>query len=107
VADQNQTESRKKRKKITFIVFAIVVVVGALAIIFYLQYKKTHISTDDAYVDGRIHTIAAKVSGTVRYLYVTDNEKVKSGEPLLELDPADYKVKADASRAALENEQAC
>ncbi len=106
MADKDADQIRKRKTRAIFIIFPVVVVLGALIIFFYLQYKKTHISTQDAYVDGRIHTVASKVSGTVQKLYVKDNQAVKTGDPLLDLDPADYQVKLEAARAELENEKA-
>jgi membrane fusion protein (multidrug efflux system) len=82
-----------------------IIVIGAAAIYFYLQYKKTHISTDDAYVDGRIHTVASKIFGTVKTLHVQDNQLVKAGDVLLEIDPKDYQVKVKEARAGLESER--
>ena len=46
------------------------------------------VSTDDAYTDGQSITIAPQVSGTVVALHVTDNQRVKAGDTLIEIDPA-------------------
>ena len=100
----NQTHRR--RKTVAFIIFPFIIVIGAVAIYFYLQYKKTHISTDDAYVDGRIHTVASKIFGTVKTLHIQDNQLVKAGDVLLEIDPKDYQVKVKEARAGLESERA-
>jgi membrane fusion protein (multidrug efflux system) len=104
--EKRTNQIRRRRKIIAFIVFSVIIVVGAVAIYFYLQYKKTHISTDDAFVDGRIHTIASKVSGTVKTLSIQDNQFVKAGDVLLEIDPQDYQVKVKEARAGLETEKA-
>jgi membrane fusion protein (multidrug efflux system) len=105
--EEERTDQSHWRKKIVvFIVFPVILVIGAAAIYFYLQYKKTHISTDDAYVDGRIHTIASKVFGTVKTLYIQDNQLVRAGNILLEIDPQDYQVKVTEARAGLETERA-
>ena len=98
--------SNRKRKKIALVVFASVAVIGAVVLFFYLEYKSTHISTDDAFVDGRIHTIAAKVPGTVKEIYVNDNQHVKKGDLLLELDPADYHVRVRDASSGLNEEKA-
>jgi membrane fusion protein (multidrug efflux system) len=104
--EKRTNQTHRRRKIVAFIVFPVVIVIGVVAIYFYLQYKKTHISTDDAYVDGRIHTIASKVSGTVKALYIQDNQFVKAGDVLLEIDPQDYQVKVKEARAGLESERA-
>jgi membrane fusion protein (multidrug efflux system) len=100
----NQTHRR--RKTVAFIIFPFIIVIGAAAIYFYFQYKKTHISTDDAYVDGRIHTVASKIFGTVKTLHIQDNQLVRAGDVLLEIDPKDYQVKVKEARAGLESERA-
>ena len=70
-----------------------IVAIGLIAGYFYSDYRKTHISTDDAFIDGNIHTIAAKINGTVKAISVNDNQAVKKGDLLLEIDPADYEVR--------------
>ena len=106
MAEKDANQNRRRKTILVFVIFPTIIVVGALAIYLYLQYKKSHISTDDAYVDGRIHTIASKFSGTVRTVYVQDNQFVKAGDLLLDIDPADYEVKLKEAQADLENEQA-
>jgi len=88
-----QNTKNKKRKKIALIILVTFIIMGAVSIFFYLRYKATHITTDDAFVEGRIHTIASKVQGTVKNISVKDNQFVKKGELLLEIDPVDYDVK--------------
>jgi membrane fusion protein (multidrug efflux system) len=76
-----------------------------VTLFFYLHYKKTHISTDDAFVDGNIHSVASKVPGTVMVIHVKDNQFVRKDEILLEIDPADYNVKLLEAQAGLEAEK--
>jgi membrane fusion protein (multidrug efflux system) len=99
---QNSGQNRKK----AFMIVAAVVAIGLTAAYFYNNYRTTHVSTDDAFVDGNIHTIAARVSGNVRTVAVVDNQRVKQGDVLVELDPADYRSKAEAARATLELQKA-
>jgi membrane fusion protein (multidrug efflux system) len=103
---QPSTNNLKGRKKRAIIVFGVIAVVGALSVFFYMRYKSTHISTDDAFVDGHIHTIAAKINGTVKRIYVDSNQYVKAGDLLLEIDPADYDVKVNEAASAVNAETA-
>jgi membrane fusion protein (multidrug efflux system) len=105
-ADEVRQNNNRKRKVMAAIVFTSVAVIGIIAIFFYLQYKNTHISTDDAFIDGHIHTIASKVSGTVKQVNVEINQYVKAGDLLVEIDPADYDVKVNEATAALNAEKA-
>ncbi|HMK48674.1 MAG TPA: HlyD family secretion protein [Thermodesulfovibrionales bacterium] len=108
--EQNKEEetkpNNKNKKKLGMIVLAALVVIGAVTVFFYLRYKAAHVSTDDAYVDGYIHTIASKISGTVKNIYIKDNQAVKKGDLLLEIDPIDYKVKVDEASSSVDTERA-
>src|SRR5260221_9304578 len=57
-------------------------------------------STNDAYVEARVVRISPKVSGQVISLRVDDNDAVKAGDLLLEIDPVDYQAKVDQATAA-------
>lgn len=95
-----------RRKKAALAVFVVFVLVGAVSIFFYLRYKSTHISTDDAFVEGRVHAIASRVPGTVKAVLVDDNLLVKKGDVLLEIDAVDYDVRVTEAGAGLSAEQA-
>ncbi len=58
-------------------------------------------STDDAQVDGHITPVASKIYGRVAKVLVTDNEAVKAGQLLAQIDPGDYQAAADQAKAAL------
>jgi membrane fusion protein (multidrug efflux system) len=59
------------------------------------------VSTDDAYVDGRVYTITPRVPGYVVEVLVEDNQRVKAGDPLVKLDPVEYEVALAEARASL------
>jgi membrane fusion protein (multidrug efflux system) len=98
--------NNQNRKKTALIVFAVLAVIGAVVVYIYLQYKSTHITTDDAFIDGHIHTIASKVQGTVKKVYVEHNQPVKQGDILVEIDPADYDVRVNEAASAVNAEKA-
>jgi membrane fusion protein (multidrug efflux system) len=64
-------------------------------------YAVTYVTTDDAYVDGAISTVAAKVAGHVGELFVDDNQAVKKGDLLLRIDARDYQARVEQARAAV------
>jgi membrane fusion protein (multidrug efflux system) len=82
--------------------FAVVVLMLA-ATATWLHYRKYE-STDDAQVDGHLHPISARVSGTVVRINpkVVDNQYVEAGTLLFELDPADYQVALEQAKANLD-----
>lgn len=58
-------------------------------------------STDNAYVRADITPVAARVEGTVARLMVSDNQRVKAGDVLMVIDPADYQAKLARAEAEL------
>lgn len=68
----------------------------------YLWFHSlSHVSTDDAYVEGAVAPMSAKVTGHVTAVLVDDNQVVKAGELLVRIDPRDYQARRDQARAAV------
>ncbi len=84
-------------------ILAAVLIAGA---ILYYLWSSQFVSTDDAFVDGYISRVSAQVSARVEKLLVQDNQEVKAGQVLLELDPRDYQARVDQARASLGQAQA-
>ena len=66
-------------------------------------YGRTHQSTEDAFVDGHLIPVLAKVSGYVQTVSVSDNDRVAADSVLVQIDPAEYTVRllqAEADLAA-------
>ncbi len=93
-------------KKNMLHVFIVSVSIFLIAAVVYFIHNLTRVSTDDAYIEGRVHSIAAKISGTVKKIYVNDNQSVKKGDILVEIDPIDYELKVDEASATLDAEKA-
>src|SRR5512136_507202 len=68
----------------------------------YTVKTLTHEITDDAMLETDIVTMAPRVAGQVKAVYVRDNQVVKRGDALVELDPRDYEVKLAQKHAAVE-----
>jgi membrane fusion protein (multidrug efflux system) len=100
VAEKAKTTSRTK------IVLPALVAVFALAGGGWYALSAGKQSTDDAQVEGHVMNVSARVSGQVAKVYVEDNQEVKEGDLLLELDHAELDAKVDAARADLTAAQA-
>jgi hypothetical protein len=74
------------KRPVFLIVAAVVLVLAAVFGLRYWAYSRTHESTDDAFVDGRVVQISPKVTGYVAKVYVADNQPVKAGDLIAELD---------------------
>jgi membrane fusion protein (multidrug efflux system) len=83
-----------------------VIFVLLLAGFFLWRYFASYESTDDAEVDGHLMPLSARISGYVQKVNVDDNQYVKAGTVLIEIDPRDYQTALDQARANLANSQA-
>jgi membrane fusion protein, multidrug efflux system len=86
------------------IVIGVAAVVGLAGLLFggwAWWQARTQVSTDDAYVEGAVAVVSAKVMGNVVELLVQDNQQVKAGDVLLRLDPRDFRAKRDQAAAAV------
>lgn len=89
-------------RRTLFVALGGVVVLAALAYGGWAWYHAVHyVATDDAYVEGTISPVSAKVAGHVAELLVRDNQPVKQGDLLLRVDPRDFQAKAAQARAAV------
>ncbi|HUM17783.1 MAG TPA: HlyD family secretion protein [Candidatus Nitrosotalea sp.] len=80
---------------------AVVVLIGVVYGGYLWWQSLKHVSTDDAYVEGSIVIISAKVAGHVAEVNMDDNRAVKAGDLLLRIDPRDYVARRDQARAAV------
>jgi len=101
IALETATETpRKTPTKLQKILLGTVLGLGLLAAVTgYLIYSSHHETTDDAYTTGHVHDIASRVAGTVTDVAVDDNDFVKKGQVLVQLDPRDFQVQVDRAQA--------
>lgn len=77
---------------------AIGLIAVAVGLFIYFHNRE---STDDAQVDGHITPVASKIYGRVSKVLVDDNQPVKAGQVIVQIDPADYQAAVDQAKAAL------
>ena len=90
-SEEGKEEPPKKhplRNAIIIVAAVIIVVAGVLWWLHARQFE----STDDAQVDAHISGVAARIAGTITGVYVEQDQFVKAGEVVVDLDPRDYKV---------------
>ncbi|HEY3937947.1 MAG TPA: HlyD family secretion protein [Bryobacteraceae bacterium] len=95
------TRGRGRAFLIFFIVLAVLGIAGTL----YWLHSRQFETTDDAEVDGHLNAISSRVDGTVTHVYVEDNQRVKAGDPLVDLDSRDFQVALDQALAQLAQSQ--
>jgi membrane fusion protein (multidrug efflux system) len=99
-ATPQKNGSNKKRH--AGMVLLILMIVGAATGINWLIKSKTHIATDNAFVESHIYSVSARVPGTVAHVLVNDNQYVKNGDLLVELDSSDYRTRVQNAAAQLD-----
>lgn len=85
--------------KVLKILILVLAVLLSGAIYYYIHMAA--VSTDDAAIEGHVVTLSPKVQGYVKAIYINDNQLVKAGDVLLEVDPTDYIIRRDRAKAAL------
>lgn len=95
----------KRYRKMLFVAMLIVLVVAGTTGWMYLS---SYESTDDAQVDGHLHPISARISGTVLGVNpdVQDSHFVQAGTVIAEIDPADFQAERDRAQAEYDRLQA-
>src|SRR5215471_2267718 len=89
------------KRRLLFAVIGIVLLAGVVIGVRYWLHSRLYESTDDAFIEGHATQVSPKVSGYVQRIYITDNQQVKAGDLLVEIDPRDYEVRLAQARAAL------
>jgi membrane fusion protein (multidrug efflux system) len=81
-------------------VLAGLVVIGYFLVPWAITALET-VSTDDAYVNGHVTLVAARVAGQITRVLVDDNYRVKKGDLLVELDKEPYQIQEAVQKAAV------
>ncbi|MFP5391188.1 MAG: HlyD family secretion protein [Gammaproteobacteria bacterium] len=67
-----------------------------------MWYKSTHfVETENAYVSGHVHPVSSRVAGVVTKVLVEDNQIVKAGDVIAELDPVDQSLRIEQIQAQI------
>jgi membrane fusion protein (multidrug efflux system) len=88
------------------LVLLVLGVVLGTAGFFYWRYTQTYESTDDAQVDCHLNAVSSRIAGTVTSALVDENQPVKAGQLIAEIDPRDYQVILAQSEAEVVQKQA-
>ncbi|MDB5335223.1 MAG: emrK [Planctomycetaceae bacterium] len=77
------------------------VVAGGYALVPIVWTALNTVSTDDAYVNGHVTFLAPRVAGHVKMVLVDNNQRVKKGDLLVQLDKEPYQVQVSIKAAAV------
>ena len=101
-ADTEIVPPQSRRRGIIVFVIAVIAVI-ALGIWWHSTYSE---DTDDAQVNGHLIQVSSRINGQVLKVDVEENQVVKQGDAIAELDPRDYEVAVENAQGALASAQA-
>jgi membrane fusion protein (multidrug efflux system) len=93
---------KSRRRWIIGAVACVVVIALAIVAAPKIERMLNTVSTDDAYVNGHVTFVAPRVSGQVTTVLVDDNNQVRAGAVLVQLDKEPYQIQLDLKQAALQ-----
>jgi membrane fusion protein (multidrug efflux system) len=91
----------KKSRGRPYLILATVVAVGLAGYGSFAWLSRGRENTDDAQIDADVVAVSTRVAGTVLKVHVTDNQLVKKGDLLVEIDPADLAAREKQAEAEL------
>ncbi len=90
-------------KRFVILILSIAIVASAVALsLFAWEANERHPRTDDGVARANVIGIAPRVSGPIVRIHVSDNQFVKGGDLLFEIDPADFQLNVDRAKSALD-----
>lgn len=97
IKNNNEDNDKKHLKRRIGLAIGVIVIIVCC---FFVYDMTSYETTDDAYVETTMVSVAPKVSGEIIEVYVKDNQKVNEGDPVAKIDPRDYQVRLAQTDAA-------
>ena len=97
--DPSPAPPKTRKRTIAFLIFLALVAMAGIAGIVYWRHASQFEETDDAYVDGNIVTVSPQVAGRVSVVRIKDNQDVKAGDVLVEIEATDFGNAVTQARA--------
>jgi membrane fusion protein, multidrug efflux system len=94
------------KSRVSLAISLVVLLVAIITSVLWWIHADAYETTDDAQVDAHLSAISSRVAGTVTAVYVEENQFVRVGEPIAELDPRDYQNALDQAQSQLTQAEA-
>ena len=97
--DAPAAPAKSNRKVLVIAGIIALVAIGAGGRMWYRSHN--FVETENAYVAGHVHPVSARISGVVTKVLIDDNQVVRAGDVIAELDPFDQGVKVEQIQAQI------
>ena len=91
-------ERIKANKKKIALALALLALLGGTAYAYYSSFSR---STENAYINADVVNVAAQVNGRVIAVYIKDNQHVRKGDALFDIDPEPFAIALERAKADL------
>ena len=98
--------SRGVRKRLAQLLAFVIIGSAMAGVLLFVRNREVSPYTDDASIDADVVHVAASVSGRIVRLDVGENQLVKAGDVLFEIDPEPYRLRVELASAELQSAQA-
>ena len=105
-ADPTVSAKQRSHTRKAFIALALVIAFMLVGVLVYVLVTRGKVSTDNATVQADVVPVATRVGGTVLHVFVDENQRVTAGQPLLDLDGAEYSARVQQAEGELAQAEA-
>jgi membrane fusion protein, multidrug efflux system len=103
-AEVEETKDAKrglnKKQRGAIVLFIVLIAAAVFGLRQWVQ-SKTHIETDNAFIESHILSVSSRIPAMVKRVAIVDNQFVHKGDLLVELDASDYQARAKTAAASL------
>lgn len=96
---ETSARAKGRAKTIRWIALLVLLVATIGGVLLYWRYAELYPSTDNAYTGANVVRVASQVSGPVARVYVGEDDRVATGDPLFDIDPTLYEAALRNARA--------
>ena len=105
-APEQRSQPGSRESPLRLVVLLLVAGIVVTGAVVWWIHAGTYESTDDAQVNAHLNAISSRVAGTVTAVYVEENQFVKQGQVIAELDPRDFQNALDQAESQLRQTEA-
>lgn len=100
------TSATGKKKYLPKLILAIFLILAVIAVIYYFLVYRFYESTDNAYLKADVTWVSPRVAAEITRLDVKNNQEVKAGQLLMQLDDRDTQARYQQAQAITQLKEA-